>query len=157
MPSSRTWLRCRAGTADRPISSTNTNRLSSERLYSVSQPAKNCPEARDPATMASAPPNSAPSATTPAVARAASRSPGGRSRRALRAKSAAPTTTMTVMATPHSQSGTGSGRITGRLSRQPGWGPALAVPPSVAGPSAGRPATGDRSGPNCAARAKSAG
>ena len=39
IPASSTRLRIRAATPDRPISRTNTNRLSSERLYSVSQPA----------------------------------------------------------------------------------------------------------------------
>jgi hypothetical protein len=39
MPSSSTRLRSSAGTAERPISRTKTNRLSRDRLYSVSQPA----------------------------------------------------------------------------------------------------------------------
>jgi hypothetical protein len=67
MPSSSTRLRSWGGTAERPISRTNTNRLSRDRLYSVSQPAKNCPDAREPATAPSSTPNSAPSATMPSV------------------------------------------------------------------------------------------
>ena len=107
MPISSTRLRCRGGTADRPISSTNTNRLSRDRLYSVSQPAKNWLDARAPAVAPTATPNSAPSATMPAVHSAASASPGSRPRRVLTIRSATATATTTPRATPHSQIGTG--------------------------------------------------
>jgi hypothetical protein len=66
-PSSRT-RECRAlGTDEPPISSTKMNRLSRDRLYSVSQPAKNWPAAAGWPSQRRLSPNSTDPATTTAV------------------------------------------------------------------------------------------
>ncbi len=52
------------------------NKLSSDRLYSVSQPAKNCRAAAGSPIQPSPRPNTTASATTAAVHSADSRSPG---------------------------------------------------------------------------------
>ena len=70
------------------ISRMNTSRLSSDRLYSVSQPAKNWPAAAPLPARAISAPNATASAIVAAVHNAASPSPSGPRRRALTKRSA---------------------------------------------------------------------
>src|SRR5215467_1386580 len=105
-PSSRTRLWSSGGTAERPIRSTKTNRLSTERLYSVIQPAKNWPAARGWAVQARVVPNSTARATAAMVPSAASRNRVSRARRPLRIKSAVTSTIRPATVTPQAHSGT---------------------------------------------------
>jgi len=88
MPASTTRPWSWAGTWDRLIRMTKTSRLSSERLYSVSQPAKNCPAGVLPEVAASRAPNPTASSTVTSVQPAASDMRTGRLRRALASRSA---------------------------------------------------------------------
>src|SRR5262249_55027933 len=87
--SRRTRMWSSRGTAERPIRTTKMNRLSTERLYSVSQPAKNWPAAPGRAIQVRAMPNSTARATTAAVPSKASRRPGSCARRLPTTRSAA--------------------------------------------------------------------
>ena len=108
-PSSSTRLCSFPGTADLLISSTNTNRLSTDRLYSVSQPAKNCPEAAGCPASARPAPNATAAATTVADQAAASRIRTGPGRRALTTRSAPIAAIRAATVTAQSQGVTGSG------------------------------------------------
>src|SRR5215467_11586860 len=88
IPSSSTRLWYRRATPELLISRMNTRRLSSDRLYSVSQPAKNWPAAAPLPTVATSAPNATASAIVPAVHNAASPSRSGPRRRALTKRSA---------------------------------------------------------------------
>src|SRR5262252_2532628 len=106
IPSSRTRPWYWRATPELLISRMNTRRLSSDRLYSVSQPAKNWPAAAPlPATAISAP-NATASATVPAVHTAASPSRSGPRRRALTRRSAARRTPRAATVAAQAQGGT---------------------------------------------------
>src|SRR5215469_16337595 len=106
IPSSRTRPWYRRATPELLISRTNTSRLSSDRLYSVSQPAKNWPAAVPlPATATSAP-NPTASAIVAAVHSAASPSPSGRRRRAPTKRSAPRRTARAATVAAQAQMGT---------------------------------------------------
>src|SRR5262252_8959449 len=106
IPSSRTRPWYRRATLELLISSTNTSRLSSDRLYSVSQPAKNWPAAAPLPARATSAPNATASAIVAAVHSAASPSPSGRRRRALTKRSAPRRTARAAMVAAQAQVGT---------------------------------------------------
>src|SRR5262245_35256540 len=84
----------------------NTSRLSSDRLYSVSQPAKNWPAAAPLPTVAISAPNATASAIDPAVHSAASPSRSGPRRRALKKRSAPRRTARAATVAAQAQRGT---------------------------------------------------
>src|SRR6266851_426845 len=110
-PSSKTRPWYCPGTAERPMSRTKINRLSRDRLYSVSQPAKNWPAAGASAATARTPPNTTARAVTPRVQSAASRRLGRLGRRPLSVRSAATTAARTAIVAAHSPSGTCRGSM----------------------------------------------
>src|SRR5215470_4362840 len=115
------------------ISRRNTSRLSSDRLYSVSQPAKNWPAAAPlPATAISAP-NATASATVPAVHSAASPSRSGPRRRALTRRSAPRRTARAATVAAQAQRGTWRTLMASGSRPAPHKPAVLAGPPEVVG------------------------
>src|SRR5436190_5859165 len=102
--STRPWYR--RATPELLISRMNTSRLSSDRLYSVSQPAKNWPAAAPLPTVATSAPNATASAIVPAVHSAASPSRSGPRRRALTKRSAPRRTPRAATVAAQAQRGT---------------------------------------------------
>src|SRR5215470_11672769 len=94
------------GTPELLISRRNTSRLSSDRLYSVSQPAKNWPAAAPLPARAISAPNATASATVPAVHSAASPSRSGPRLRALTNRSAPRRTPRAATVAAQAQRGT---------------------------------------------------
>src|SRR5215831_21155821 len=106
IPSSRTRPWYWRATPELLISRTNTRRLSSDRLYSVSQPAKNWPAATPLPAVAISAPNSTASATVAPVQSAASARPSGPRRRALTKRSAPRRTARAATVAAQAQRGT---------------------------------------------------
>ena len=106
MPASTTRPCSRAGTGDRLMRMTKTSRLSRERLYSVSQPAKNWPAGVPPEVTASRAPNPTASSTATRVQPAASDMRTGRLRRELASRSTHSKTTRPAATATQPQMGT---------------------------------------------------
>src|SRR4249920_3946132 len=97
----------------------NTRRLSSDRLYSVSQPAKNWPAAAPLPTVAISAPNATASVIAAAVHSAASPSRSGPRRRALTKRSAPTRTTRAATVAAQAHGGTWRTFMASGGARQP--------------------------------------
>src|SRR5215471_15034526 len=111
----------------------NTRRLSSDRLYSVSQPAKNWPAATPLPAVAISAPNSTASATVAPVQSAASARPSGPRRRALTKRSAPRRTARAATVAAQAQRGTWRMLITSGRPPSPPEPADLTGPPEVFG------------------------
>src|SRR5215831_5147358 len=133
IPSSRTRPWYWRATPELLISRTNTRRLSSDRLYSVSQPAKNWPAATPLPAVAISAPNSTASATVAPVQSAASARPSGPRRRALTKRSAPRRTARAATVAAQAQRGTWRTLMASRSLPAPHKPAMLAGPPEVVG------------------------
>src|SRR5215469_10879861 len=133
IPSSSTRLWYRRATPELLISRMNTSRLSSDRLYSVSQPAKNWPAAAPLPTVAISAPNATASAIVPAVHSAASPSRSGPRRRALTKRSAPRRTARAATVAAQAQRGTWRTLMASGSRPAPHKPAVLAGPPEVVG------------------------
>src|SRR5215468_37222 len=133
IPSSSTRLWYRRSTPELLISRMNTRRLSSDRLYSVSQPAKNWPAAAPLPARAISAPNATASATVPAVHSAASPSRSGPRRRALTNRSAPRRTPRAATVAAQAQRGTWRTLMASGSLPAPHKPAVLAGPPEVVG------------------------
>src|SRR5215831_15356092 len=133
IPSSSTRLWYRRATPEPLISRMNTRRLSSDRLYSVSQPAKNWPAAAPLPTVATSAPNATASAIVPAVHNAASPSRSGPRRRALTKRSAPRRTARAATVAAQVQRGTWRTLMASGSLPSPRQPAGLGGPPEVVG------------------------